>query len=684
MQIERDDDVALAYADPAAVVAAALARALKPRPRMEVWEWAEKHLVLSEQVTSEPGPYRTDIVPFSREIMDCLAPWHPASEVTFCCSAQVSKTQIGVNWVFSVQDMDPGPALIVQPTLLMAQNFRDEKIKHMLDGAPRLAEQLDKEGSKKLFYQFESSYMILTGANSAADLSGRSMRYAFNDEIDRWPLDLDQQGDPMRMVRARQKTYIRSGKAKTFNASTPTEKSVSRIWAKYKAGDQRQYHVPCPHCHELQVLRFKPDKDTGAGGLRFNKEAPFEAAYICGQCGAEIEHWQKSWMMDPANGAKWIAGNPGPGRQPSFHINALYSPFETWDAIAEEFLEVKDKPLQLKGFVNLTLGEPWEERGEVPDHKRLMLLREDYPARIVPHGGLLITVGVDVQGDGVFYEVVAWGRDGTSWSIDFGFLPGTTSDANDEVWERLEELYNRQYIDAYGNRRPASAVAIDSGYNSHRVYEFCRRRQRSFAVKGMPGWFLPPIGTPTKVDVNTQGKRITRACKLWPVGIYNLKSELYDNLRKEGIRDGAEVNPPGYCYFSQFHDENYFKQLTSEKVEVRVVRGHQSKVWEQTGPNHLHDCRIYAMAVFHFLTRGWRGEQWDEIEARLNVPPEVPQGDLFLAGTGAPKEVTATDVPAADPETTPPETPGETPPDDHPPRRPSGRSRRRVRSRGVR
>lgn len=75
----------------------------------------------------------------------------------------------------------------------------------------------------------------------------------------------------------------------------------------------------------------------------------------------------------------------------------------------------EDNPRELKTFFNLWLGQAWEERGDAPSWKRLLTLREDYPLGFIPQGALLITVGVDVQKDGFYFEVVGWGVGKTSW-----------------------------------------------------------------------------------------------------------------------------------------------------------------------------------------------------------------------------------------------------------------------------
>ena len=43
---------------------------LKPDPLLTVSEWADRHRVLSQRASSEPGRWRTERTPYLREIMD--------------------------------------------------------------------------------------------------------------------------------------------------------------------------------------------------------------------------------------------------------------------------------------------------------------------------------------------------------------------------------------------------------------------------------------------------------------------------------------------------------------------------------------------------------------------------------------------------------------------------------------
>jgi phage terminase large subunit GpA-like protein len=53
-----------------ATLRGAFLRALRPPPLQTVSEWADANRVLPSSSSAEPGPWRTDRVPYLREVMD--------------------------------------------------------------------------------------------------------------------------------------------------------------------------------------------------------------------------------------------------------------------------------------------------------------------------------------------------------------------------------------------------------------------------------------------------------------------------------------------------------------------------------------------------------------------------------------------------------------------------------------
>ncbi len=609
-----------------ALVAMSLAMGIAPDTVVQPSAWAATNLVVAD------GPragekWDASLTPQLVEILDCLAPDHPCNRVSVRKSHQVGYTGIGIAWVGNIIANTPGKALVVFPTVDGAREFNAEKLHPSLEESPALKRRVletrsrSARASTSLKKRFPGGSVTLTGANSTADLRSKTVRYVLADEIDEWPLDLNGQGDPMEMVDGRQTAFHATGQYKKLEGSTPTIKGASRIDAGFEDGDQRYWQVPCPHCGEHQKLVFK--------NLHFAKEYPFNAHYVCAHCGCVIEHHQKEAMV---LAGKWVAENPGPGRHPSYHLDTLTSLLTTWDKLAEKWVAAQGKPEKLKAFVNLWLGESWEERGEAPEWQRLFATREDYDARRFPPGAVVYTCGCDVQANGIYYEVVGWGKDKQSWSVDVGFLPGDTADPDSDAWALLDRVYERRYPNAHGGSFPVDVLLIDSGYNTNQVYLWVRKRHRAYAIKGEDGWAKASISkSPTAVDINWKGKKVRRGAALWHVGTWPLKAEFYAQLRKEGRREGQEQDPPGFCHFSEgVHDESYFKQVTAEYLKDTPWRGRTIKAWYASGPNHFLDCRVYNMAAAALKGVGIMTDaEWASWEAARLRPPKPEQGSLL-------------------------------------------------------
>lgn len=590
------------------------AAGLAPDAIVSSRDWIANNLVVAD------GPragqlFDFNLTPYLVGILEALDD-EAVNVVVVRKSAQVAFTTVAIGWVCANIDIAPAHDMIIQPTVDTARDFNRKKLQPAIDASPALQRKVRRQvsrssdGSTALVKAFPGGSLTITGANSAADLRSKTTKRQVRDEIDEYPLDLDRQGDPEEMMDARLIAFHATGEWKVLKGSTPTIKGASRIDAAFEDSDQRKWHVRCPQCKQEQVLEF--GDSSVRHGLKFKRQYPHEAHYVCLH-GCIIEHHQKAAMV---RGGRWVAMNPGPGRVPGFHIDALISLLTTWDELVNAFLRAKDDPQKLKGFVNLWLGQSWEERGDAPDWSRLLLRREGYAARSIPPGGLIHVLGADIQMNGIYYEVVTFGVDRQSWSVDAGFLVGDTSDIDRPVWKEFAAVLERRYPDAYGREWPIDLAGVDSGFNTNVVYQFCRGRPRVRATKGDDGWHKPAIATaPTKQQITFKGKR--RGVHLWHIGTWPLKAALYQDLRKQGLKDGAEAAPAGYCHFSEHvNDEAYFKQLSAEYLKQEERAGRLRHRWVETGPNHYLDCRIIARAMAEAIGLSrLTADQWAEIAA---------------------------------------------------------------------
>lgn len=580
---------------------------LKPDPLMNISEWADKYRILSQKASAEPGKWRTSRTPYLKEIMDCLSPYSGIEKVVFMKGAQIGGTEVGNNFLGYIVHLSPGPVMLVMPTVDGAKRTSKTRIDPMFEAIPELKGVISDRRSKDasnttLMKEFQGGVLVLTGANSAIGLRSMPVRYIFLDEIDAYKGDVEGEGDPVNLAIKRTSTFNRR---KIFMVSTPTIQGVSRIEYEYEQSDQRHYMVPCPYCNKRQSLKWKQ--------IHFENDDPATATYVCEHCGAIIEEHLKTWMLE--NGI-WEKSNPK-SNVAGFHLSSLYSPvgWFSWADAVKQFLDAKNKDNLLKVWVNTVLGETWLEKGEAPEWQILFDKREDYQQEIVPSGGLFLTAGADVQKDRIECEVVAWGRNKESWSIGYFIINGDT--AREEVWNELSEFSKRYFEHSSGVMLPISRFAIDSGFATQQVYNWVRKQPINFAmaIKGTDSG-VTPLGLPTRVDLNINGKRLRRGAKVWSVGTSILKSELYQFLRLTQNED--ESYPAGYCHFPKY-DSEYFKQLTAEQLVTKMVRGYQKREWQKTRErNEALDCRVYARAAsISFGIEQFTETKWRNLEKAL-------------------------------------------------------------------
>jgi phage terminase large subunit GpA-like protein len=601
---------------------------LRPDPALTVSEWADRHRLLSPRASAEPGRYRTERTPYIRAITDALSPNDPARRIVVMKSAQIGFTEAGNNWIGYVIHHAPGPMLAVQPTVELAKRFSRQRIDPLISESPALRERVKPArsrdaGNTMLSKEFPAGILVITGANSAVGLRSMPARYLFLDEVDAYPPSADEEGDPVALAEARTRTF--SWRSKVLLGSTPTIQGLSRIEREFEASDQRRYFLPCPHCQEMQWLRFER--------LRWDKGRPETTHYICASCNGPIEEHHKTAML---SSGEWrpTAQAQDPGTI-GFHISALYSPvgWFSWEHIAR-LCEVATTDEAERSFKNSVLGETWVETGEAPDWLRLYERRESWQIGTVPSGALFLTAGADVQKDRIEIDVWGWGRGLESWLVDHIVIEGGPEYA--ETWSELGLLLGRTWLHQHGTRIGLAKLAIDTGYQAPAVYAWARRMGHAQVtpIKGVEGFNRSaPVAGPTHVDLTEGGKKLRRGARLWTIAVATFKSETYRFLRLAAPTD-EEVAvgvccPAGYVHLPRGTDAEWVKQLVGEQlVTVKTKRGFSRLEWQKLRErNEALDCRVYARAAAWIAgSDRWTEATWRNLEKQIGVPePRVKE-----------------------------------------------------------
>lgn len=560
-----------------------IAKTLSPPPLLTVSEWADRYRKLSAEASAEPGQWNTDRAPYQRTIMDAINNAE-CEEVVIMSSAQVGKTEILNNIIGYYIDYDPSPILCLQPTLEMAQTFSKDRLAPMLRDTPALRGRVKDVKSKDsgntiLHKKFPGGHITMVGANSAQGLASRPIKIVLMDEIDRYPASAGTEGNPIKLAEKRTTTFWNRKKIKV---STPTIKGISQIESEYELSSKEQWCVPCPCCGRYQPYEW--------GRIHFS-DVTMECKF-CSERFTEVE-WKE-------NTGKFIAQNPQNKKKRGFHLNEMASPWKPWEDIIADFREAqrdmkeKGNVEKMKVWINTSLGETWEEKGESADDDVLLKRRELYTADL-PDGVLLITAGVDVQDDRFEIEVTGWGKGYESWGIKYHKIHGDME--KEETWDKLEQFLDTEYYFENKNSLLIANTCIDTGgHFTTQCYKWLKKmgkkQKRIYGIKGMGGHGLPLIN---KISTNNVEK-----IRIFMLGVDSGKEILMTRLKTVDIG-------PGYCHFpinaDRGYNETYIKGLTSEQRVIHFKDGRPVLKWvKKSGTrNEPLDLRNYSTAAAEIL-----------------------------------------------------------------------------------
>lgn len=609
------------------LVGTALAEAIRPKPPMRFRDWLPKNIVLVD------GPkkgefWALDDAPYLGEMADCLSLEHPCNLVTVRKSQQTGVSILALAWALYIAETAPDNTIYGLPSIDFLQDMNSQKLQPLIDawqaetGKRIVFPAVSRSGAGSTIYEkrFAGGSLMLANANVATDLSGKTTRYGVKDEVSKWQTHVNGD-DPETLYFGRFTAFRRTKSYKIFELSTPEIDTGDelgelpghcRIDRSFKRSDQRFWNIACVECeHEFKQV-FE--------GFHLDRLHPHKSFYGCPDCGHVISETER--VIGVRKG-RFVPTAFGPDRHPGFHVDAFDSLMMSYEAIAEDVIaHAKPGGLGDKGVYNLVLGLPAKEKGNAPEYERLMERREGLSELCVPAPGLIVVAGADVQHNGIWCVVVAFGEDRQSWVLGVRFFEGATDNPTGGAWAELDEFYRKPLQDAFGNRRKLEAVAVDGGDGgrTNQVLEWCRRRPDCFAVKGVGGRGVPAISVPAKKSVTKIGKRKRfGSAMLWPVGTWGLKSELFANLHKPGLAAGEASDPSGYVHFGAFLPKEYFLQLTAESFVTEVVRGRFKEEWRRLRPdNHCLDAHVYAMAMAEKLGLSTNtADNWADLKRRL-------------------------------------------------------------------
>ena len=568
-------------------------RTLKTPEKLTVSQWAEKYRILDES-SNFSGRWSNDVTPYLVGIMDAFNDPY-VQEINFCKPTQVGGTEAMLNMLGWIIMSNPSPTMIVYPSDDLAKDTSNDRLKPSLTKTPEINERFYPNSSKELNLKFRGMKIYLRGSGSPGKLASKAIKYLFFDEIDKMDGASKKEASPYNLAKERTRTFTYS--KKIYTCSTPTLKT-NYVWQIHEEADeQRQFFVPCPHCGEYITFAFKQIKFPSEEGMS-NEERAEQAVYVCQECGCLITDKDKIKMLRRGEWRDTKKTCEGKPRKVSFWLNALYSRFLTWKEITMEFLDSKEDPEKLQNFVNSWLAEPWEDTRLRTNADLVLEHQTQTKEFVVPDWAKMLTAGVDVQENCLYWTIRAWGDFLTSQNISHGQAFSFTE---------LERIMNLEYRTEDGSPMVISLALIDSGYNADSVYDFCVENSE---------WALPSKGSSNPMLSHYKMSTINKAGSK----AYGMNLVLIDTGKYKDMIAGRMRKPSGSGSWMVYSgcDREYAEQVTSEhKVNVRANNGKVKQVWVQKtthADNHYLDCEVYAMAAADLM--GVRSLYLTEIEEK--------------------------------------------------------------------
>ncbi|MDC3628698.1 phage terminase large subunit family protein [Escherichia coli] len=602
-------------------------------------------------------PWDPLVAPYVIEPMNCLAS-REYDAVIFVGPARTGKT-IGMidGWVIYNVICDPADMLIIQMTEEKAREHSKKRLARTFRVSPEVVSRLSPNKNDNNVYDrtFLAGNYLKIGWPSVNIMSSSDYKCVALTDYDRFPEDIDGEGDAFSLASKRTTTFMSSGmtlvesspgrdvKDVKWRRTSPHEAPpTTGILSLYNRGDRRRWYWPCPHCGEY----FQPCGDVVAGFRDIaDPVLASEAAYIqCPSCSGRILPEQKRelngrgvWLRDGesinADGSRY--GDPRRSRIASFWMEGPAAAYQTLSQLvyklltAEQEYETTGSEETLKAVINTDWGLPYLPRASMEQRKSELLEQraEPVPSRSVPDGVNFLVATVDVQAGRhrrFVVQVTGYGSRGERWIIDRYNITQSLRGDSDGESQRIDpasypEDWDVLLTDVFHKSWPLAsdpsqqmrlmAMAVDSGGedgvtdNAYKFWRRCRRDGLGKRIYLFKGDSIRRAKLITRTFPDNTGRTGRRAQAAGDVPLWLLQTDaLKDRVNNALWRDSPG---PGYVHFPDWLGSWFYDELTYEE---RSSDGKWSKPGR--GANEAFDLMVYAEALV--ILHGYEKIRWPD------------------------------------------------------------------------
>lgn len=602
-------------------------------------------------------PWDPLVAPYVIEPMNCLAS-REYDAVIFVGPARTGKT-IGLidGWVIYNVICDPADMLIIQMTEEKAREHSKKRLARTFRVSPEVVSRLSPNKNDNNVYDrtFLAGNYLKIGWPSVNIMSSSDYKCVALTDYDRFPEDIDGEGDAFSLASKRTTTFMSSGmtlvesspgrdvKDVKWRRTSPHEAPpTTGILSLYNRGDRRRWYWPCPHCGEY----FQPCGDVVAGFRDIaDPVLASEAAYIqCPSCSGRILPEQKRelngrgvWLRDGesinADGSRY--GDPRRSRIASFWMEGPAAAYQTLSQLvyklltAEQEYETTGSEETLKTVINTDWGLPYLPRASMEQRKSELLEQraEPVPSRSVPDGVNFLVATVDVQAGRhrrFVVQVTGYGSRGERWIIDRYNITQSLRGDSDGESQRIDpasypEDWDVLLTDVFHKSWPLAsdpsqqmrlmAMAVDSDGedgvtdNAYKFWRRCRRDGLGKRIYLFKGDSIRRAKLISRTFPDNTGRTGRRAQAAGDVPLWLLQTDaLKDRVNNALWRDSPG---PGYVHFPDWLGSWFYDELTYEE---RSSDGKWSKPGR--GANEAFDLMVYAEALV--ILHGYEKIRWPD------------------------------------------------------------------------
>lgn len=592
-----------------------LAFLVRPKERLSVSAWAEKHLKYYDALA----------LPFLTEIMDaCGDP--ETCEVGDMGPAQGGKSMIGEAFIGWSIEQDPAPFMVVQPDKAAMEAFVKLRINPMVSATPALKAQLAPVGNAdNMYIKLFRGMSLISGWPVENHFRQRSVCRGWLDDYDGFPtnaegqVDIEGKGDGIGQLDGRMTTF--KGRDTKLVSSSPALGEKAGIEPFIDGGTDERLWPVCPQCGERWEIDLIRD-------LKFDRGTPEQAAetahVVHPGVGCVLEPDARHQLLASLTGLPnkgFVAARPEAGKyRRTFRRDGLLA-FTPWPELARQWREAqiawetRQDEAPLRVFYNVKAGKNYRSQlsGEKPvatdDLKKRR--EKEWTLGTVPRGPVVLNIVIDVQHDRFELALIGTAASRETWIVDRwaihvledGLTP-VSPFVHKEHWRVLLPLFERTWplAEKGEDGKPigfarALSVTIDTGGSDKKgdqategakfFWQAARalgvHPSRITLVKGGSRPTAPVMPPAQFADQKIKGGAKRTSAKLWLPNVHKIKNVIDARLRRTQP-GGGYIHLPG-----NFSDE-HLDEMTAEEL--------QNGKWVKLRPrNETLDLLVYAEAA---------------------------------------------------------------------------------------